>query len=294
MNDEASVVRSARPFKGASLWGDAVRRLRRNKAAVTGAAVLFVIALMSAAGPWLSRYSYEDQQRASRFLPPSRDHWFGTDNLGRDVFVRVLMGGRLSLQVAVAATAVSVLIGVLYGATAGFLGGRVDAGMMRFVDILYSLPYAIFVIILVTYFGRNILLLFAAIGAVEWLTMARIVRGQIVSLKRREFVEAAVATGLPNRRILFRHLIPNTVGPVIVYATLTAPRVMLLEAFLSYLGLGTQEASWGTLIQDGAAAMEEYPWLLIFPSMALTLTLFALNFLGDGLRDALDPHASRE
>jgi oligopeptide transport system permease protein len=206
------------------------------------------------------------------------------------------VGGRISLLVGLAATAVSLVVGLLYGATAGFVGGRLDRTMMGIVDVLYALPFTILAIILVTYFGRNIILVFVAIGAVEWLTMARIVRGQILSLKKKEFIEAAVAMGLTRRRILLRHLIPNTLGPVVVYATLTVPRVMLLEAFLSYLGLGVQApmSSWGTLIKEGAAAMEEYPWLLIFPGAVMSLTLFSLNFLGDGLRDALDPRAAKD
>ena len=205
-----------------------------------------------------------------------------------------MVGGRISLLVGLAATAVSLFIGLFYGAVSGFVGGRVDALMMRIVDVLYALPFTTFAIILVTYFGRSIVLVFVAIGAVEWLTMARIVRGQILSLKEMDFIEAARALGLTRGRILLRHLIPNVLGPVVVYVTLTIPRVMLLEAFLSYLGLGVQApmASWGTLIKEGTAAMEEYPWLLFFPSLALSLTLFSLNFLGDGLRDALDPRAA--
>jgi oligopeptide transport system permease protein len=208
----------------------------------------------------------------------------------------MLYGGRVSLLVGLAATAVSLLIGVLYGATSGYLGGRTDALMMRVVDILYALPFTVFVIILMVFFGRNFLFLFLAIGAVEWLTMARIVRGQVLTLRHREFVEAAVVMGLPMWRILLFHIIPNTLGPVIIYATLTVPRVMLLEAFLSFLGLGVQPpmSSWGLLIKEGVDVMEEYPWLLLFPSMAFSMTLFALNALGDGLRDALDPRTSRD
>jgi oligopeptide transport system permease protein len=207
-----------------------------------------------------------------------------------------MYGGRVSLMVGFAATAVSLLVGILYGATSGFLGGRLDSFMMRGVDIMYAVPFTIFVIILMVYFGRNIVLLFFAIGAVEWLTMARIVRGQVRSLKKKEFIEAAVAMGLRNRKILTRHLIPNALGPIIVYATLTIPNVMLLEAFLSFLGLGVQPpmSSWGSLIKEGQERMEEFPWLLVFPSIALSLTLFSLNFLGDGLRDALDPRASKD
>jgi oligopeptide transport system permease protein len=191
---------------------------------------------------------------------------------------------------------VSLTIGVLYGAIAGFAGGRTDALLMRIVDVLYTLPFTIIVIILAVYLGKSLVLLFMAIGAVEWLTMARIVRGQVMSLKHKEFIEAAYVLGLSRRRIILRHLIPNALGPIVVYTTLTIPQVMLLEAFVSFLGLGVQAplSSWGVLIQDGANAMEEFPWMLIFPSVALSLTLFSLNFLGDGLRDALDPRIAKE
>jgi len=282
--------------KGTSLWRDAWHRLRRNKLAVAGAALLLLMAVTVVAGPCISPYSYEDQDLALGPQGPSLEHWFGTDWLGRDLLTRVLYGGRISLMVGIAATAVSLLIGVLYGAAAGFLGGRTESVMMRAVDILYTLPFTVFVIILTTYFGRNLVLLFVAIGVVQWLTMARIVRGQVLSLKHREFIEAAHVMGLSRRRILLRHLIPNTLGPVIVYTTLTIPQVMLMEAFLSFLGLGVQApmSSWGVLIQEGAEMMEEFPWLLIFPSLALSATLFALNFLGDGLRDALDPRAAKD
>ncbi|HQL94540.1 MAG TPA: ABC transporter permease, partial [Candidatus Hydrogenedentes bacterium] len=223
-------------------------------------------------------------------------HWLGTDPLGRDLLARLLQGGRVSLLIGLSATAVSLLIGVLYGGVSGFAGGRADALMMRVVDILYALPYTVFVIILMVFFGRNFIFLFLAIGAVEWLTMARIVRGQVLSLREREFVEAARALGLGRARILVRHILPNTLGPVIIYATLTVPRVMLLEATLSFLGLGVQPpmSSWGLLIKEGVETMEEYPWLLLFPSIAFSATLFALNALGDGLRDALDPRTSRD
>jgi oligopeptide transport system permease protein len=281
---------------GASLWQDARYRLQKNRLAMAGAVILICVAAAAALGPMVVPYRYEQQNRDYSYAPPSSQHWFGTDHLGRDLFVRVLVGGRISLLVGLAATAVSLVVGLLYGATAGFVGGRLDRTMMGIVDVLYALPFTILAIILVTYFGRNIILVFVAIGAVEWLTMARIVRGQILSLKKKEFIEAAVAMGLTRRRILLRHLIPNTLGPVVVYATLTVPRVMLLEAFLSYLGLGVQApmSSWGTLIKEGAAAMEEYPWLLIFPGAVMSLTLFSLNFLGDGLRDALDPRAAKD
>lgn len=283
-------------IKGASLWRDAWLRLRKNRMAVAGIAVLIIVTLAAAFGPAFSPYAYDDQDTDLGAVRPSAQHWLGTDPLGRDLLTRLLYGGRVSLMVGLAATAVSLLIGVLYGAIAGFAGGRADALMMRIVDILYALPFTIFVIVLMVFFGRNILLLFLAIGAVQWLTMARIVRGQVLSLREKEFVEAAVVMGLTKRQILLRHIIPNTLGPVVIYATLTVPNVMLLEAFLSFLGLGVQPpmSSWGLLIKEGVETMEEYPWLLIYPSVALSAALFALNFLGDGLRDALDPRAAKD
>ncbi len=282
--------------KGTSLWQDALRRLRRNRLALFGLCFIIVAATVAIATPWIAPYSYEAQNLELGPTPPSAAHSLGTDYLGRDLLTRLLYGGRVSLMVGFAATSVSLLIGVLYGATAGFLGGRTDSAMMRLVDILYALPFTIFVIILMVFFGHNIILLFMAIGAVEWLTMARIVRGQVISLRKKEFIEAAEAMGFSQWRILTRHVIPNALGPIIVYTTLTIPQVMLLEAFLSFLGLGVQApmSSWGLLIRDGADHMEQYPWLLLFPSLTLSLTLFSLNFLGDGLRDALDPKASRD
>lgn len=282
--------------RGTSLWHDALVRLRRNRLAVAGMFILCALVLLSILTPWIAPYGYEEQDLALGVSAPSVKHWFGTDELGRDLFTRVLYGGRISLMVGFAATGVSLFVGVLYGAIAGYLGGRADAMMMRFVDILYSLPFVIFVIILTVFFGRNIVLLFMAIGAVEWLTMARIVRGQVMSLRQKEFIEATTVMGLPRHRVLLWHLIPNALGPIIVYSTLTVPRVMLLEAFLSYLGLGVQPpmSSWGLLINEGVQFMETRPWLLIFPSIALSLTLFSLNFLGDGLRDALDVRASKD
>jgi oligopeptide transport system permease protein len=282
------------PESGSSLWNDAWLRLRKNYLALFGLGLLVLLCLISLLTPWIAPYGYEQQNLLLGAAPPSSEHWLGTDIFGRDMLTRIMYGGRVSLMVGFIATSVALVIGILWGATAGFLGGRVDALMMRIVDILYALPFMIFIVLLMVVFGRNILLLFVAIGAVEWLTMARIVRGQVMALRQQEFVEAAYSMGLSRWAIIRRHLIPNTLGPVIVYTTLTIPSVMLLEAFLSFLGLGIQppESSWGLLINYGVETMEEYPWLLIYPGLALSLTLFALNFLGDGLRDALDPKAS--
>jgi oligopeptide transport system permease protein len=288
-------VNPAETEKGHSLWSDAWHRLRRNRLALAGGIFLLTLGVMCAAGPLFSQ-AYQAQDLELGAAPPSAQHWLGTDTLGRDLFARTLYGGRISLTVGLVATFVALTIGVTYGAISGFSGGKVDAVMMRIVDILYALPFAIFVILLMVFFGRNIFLLFFAIGAVEWLTMARIVRGQVMSIKRMEYIEAARALGLSRGRIIFRHVIPNVLGPVIVYTTLTIPAVMLLEAFLSFLGLGVQApmSSWGVLIEDGAEKMEEFWWLLVFPGALFSLTLFSLNFLGDGLRDALDVRASKD
>lgn len=280
--------------KGRSLWQDALRRLLHNKAAVASMILLSIIIILAIAAPYLSPWPYDDPDWGYDFPgPPNAElkHWFGTDGNGRDLFVRTLYGARVSLMVGVIATTVSLLIGVTYGATAGFLGGRTDNVMMRIVDILYSLPFMFFVILLMVFFGRNIFLIFVALGAVEWLTMARIVRGQTLSVKKKEFIEAAHAIGVSNWKIILRHIIPNVLGPVIVYMTLTIPMVILTESFLSFLGLGVQEplTSWGVLISEGAKQMESAPWLLIFPATFLAVTLFCFNFIGDGLRDALDP-----
>ncbi len=281
---------------GVSPWLDAWHRLRRNHLAVFGGVVVIVLSLLCVLGPLFSPYGYQQTNLENTFSPPSASHWLGTDQLGRDLLTRLLFGGQISLMVGLIATAVALTIGVIYGAIAGYAGGNLDRVMMRIVDILYALPFTIFVILLMVFFGRDIKLLFVAIGAVEWLTMARIVRGQIMSIKRMEFIEAARSLGLGTPRIIFRHMIPNILGPIIVYTTLTIPGVMLLEAFLSFLGLGVQPpmSSWGVLIKDGAERMEEYPWLLIFPGTIFSLTLFSLNFLGDGLRDALDVRAAKD
>ena len=288
--------KTAQPVEDSSLWRDAWLRLKANRMAVAGFVFFVFVTVLSIIGPEITSYEYDAQDLEDTFAAPSSEHWFGTDNLGRDLFSRVLSGGRISLAVGFLATAVSLIIGVSYGMTAGYVGGKLDAFMMRFVDILYSLPFVIFVILLMVMFGRNFILLFVAIGAVEWLTMARITRAQTINLKQSEFVEAAKALGYSNGRILFRHLLPNLLGPVIVYATLTVPAVMLLEAVLSFLGLGVQSpmSSWGSLIKDGSEKMDLYPWLIAFPALFFSLTLFALNFLGDGLRDALDPKASKD
>ncbi|WP_439100754.1 ABC transporter permease [Congregibacter sp.] len=282
--------------EGTSLWRDAWLRLRKNRLAIIGLAVLLVCIVLALLTPLIAPYAYDAQDLDLGATPPSAAHWLGTDIFGRDMLTQILYGGRISLAVGFIATAVALLIGITWGAIAGYAGGRVDAVMMRLVDILYALPFMIFIILLMVVFGRNLLLLFLAIGAVEWLTMARIMRGQVQSLRQQEFVEAAISLGLSPGTIIRRHLIPNALGPIIVYTTLTIPSVMLLEAFLSFLGLGVQppQTSWGLLISYGAETMEEYPWLLIFPGLALTVTLFSLNFLGDGLRDALDVRGSRD
>ena len=293
MTVAASPPAAAREIAGRSLWRDALARLARNRAAVAGLAVLAVIALVALFAPFISPHPFDDVFWDDVRMPPdfAKAHWFGTDANGRDLFARTLYGGRVSLSVGVAATAVSLVIGVAYGAIAGYFGGRIDSIMMRLVDVLYSLPFLFFVILLTVLFGRHIVLIFVAIGAVEWLTMARIVRGQTLSIKRREFIEAAHAGGVSTAKIIRRHIIPNTIGPVIVYVTLTMPQVILVESFLSFLGLGVQEpyTSWGVLIADGAAEMETAPWMLVFPAVFLATTLFCFNFVGDGLRDALDP-----
>jgi oligopeptide transport system permease protein len=277
------------------LWADARRRLRGNRAAVASAALVALLVVAALVGPMLSPYAIDhvDWTLSPLASPPSfaNGHWFGTDSNGRDLFVRVWSGTQVSLLVALLATAVSVVIGVAWGATAGYLGGRIDGWMMRVVDVLYALPYMFFVIILTVVFGRSLWLIFLAIGAVGWLTMARIVRGQALALRQREFVAAAVTLGLPAYRIIARHIVPNVLGPVIVYATLTVPQVILFESFLSFLGLGVQEplTSLGRLVAEGALEMETAPWQLLVPSAVLATLLLALNFLGDGLRDALDP-----
>lgn len=281
------------PAQGRSLWFHARRRLFANHAAVAAMLVLSLLLLLVIFGPYASPHAFDATDWEATDQPPSLEngHWFGTDDLGRDLFVRTLEGGRISLAIGITATLVSLLIGVSYGAIAGFAGGRVDALMMRIVDILYAMPFMFFVILLMVFFGRHIFLMFLAIGAVSWLDMARIVRGQTLTLKQREFVEAARAAGSSPTRLIFRHIVPNLLGIVVVYVTLTIPQVILFESFLSFLGLGVQEpmTSWGVLVSDGAKVMESTPWLILFPAGFLVVTLFCFNFIGDGLRDALDP-----
>jgi oligopeptide transport system permease protein len=287
----ASAVEAA-AVRGRSLWDDARRRLFRNKAAVAGMAVLALLVLAAVLGPYLIPFRYDEINKADTWVAPLTDgHLLGTDALGRDLLARLLIGLRVSLAIGLVATLVSLVIGVAWGAVAGFVGGRLDEAMMRIVDVLYSLPFIFFVILLMVTFGSNIVLIFVAIGAVEWLTMSRIVRGQTLTLKQKEFVEAARAAGLSQGAIIRRHIVPNLLGPVVVYVTLTIPAVILAESFLSFLGLGVQPpmASLGTLIAHGAQDMELAPWLLIFPSAVMVVTLMSFNFIGDGLRDAIDP-----
>ncbi len=310
-------------IKSASLWGDAWKRLLKNKLAVFGLVVVAVMAIAVVIGPaiikWATGFAYDtipSEGELIKSFPPSLQHPMGTDDSGRDILARVLQGGRISLMVGIISTFVSLIVGVSYGATAGYLGGRIDNFMMRVVDIIYAIPYILLVIVLLSAFGgqnapawiqsisnalgsgqglSQIILLFFALGLVSWLTMARVVRGQILSLKNQEFVMAARATGVSTPAIIFRHLVPNALGPVIVYATLTIPSVMLSEAFLSFLGIGVQApfASWGSLAADGIKNISVFPWQLIFPGVTMALTLFSLNFLGDGLRDALDPQTRK-
>jgi oligopeptide transport system permease protein len=297
----ANAMIAAQELKGRSLWLDARARLLHNRAAVAGMIVLALIAILAVLAPLLSPFAYDEVNYDIIACAPgwwpveasctAPGHIFGTDSVGRDLFVRTLYGARVSLAVGLVATLVSLFIGVLYGAVAGYLGGRIDALMMRIVDVLYSLPFIFFVIILMVIFDRNFVLLFVAIGAVEWLTMARIVRGQTLSIKQKEFIEAARAAGVSPQGIILRHVVPNVVGPVMVYVTLTVPGVILTESFLSFLGMGIQEplTSWGVLISDGADQMETAPWMLLFPALLMAVTLFCFNFVGDGLRDATDP-----
>jgi len=294
-------LKKATTLQGRSLWQDARARLFRNKAAVTSMVLLGIITFLAIFGPWIWMHDYDTVYKDRVALAPTWENWhiLGTDTQGRDLFVRLLMGLRVSLAVGMVATSVSLIIGVLWGATAGYIGGRLDEVMMRIVDVLYAMPFIFFVIILMVIFrdatagkpALNIILIFVAIGAVEWLTMARIVRGQTITLKSREFIEAAEAAGVAPFTIVRRHIVPNVLGPVVVYVTLTIPAVILAESFLSFIGLGVQEplTSLGKLINDGAKDMEQLPWTLLVPGITMMATLFCFNFIGDGLRDAIDP-----
>lgn len=280
--------------EGRSLWQDARRRFMRNRAAMVSLAILSLISLLVIFGPMLSQYAFDDTDWYALHSAPSlgeNAHYFGTDSLGRDLYTRTLIGGRISLMVGVLGALVAVIIGTLYGATSGFIGGRTDRIMMRVLEILYSIPFMFFVIVLVTIFGRNIMLIFIAIGAISWLDMARIVRGQTLSLRNKEFIEAAHVCGVSQWRIITRHIVPNVLGIVMVYATLLVPSMILTESFLSFLGLGVQEpmTSWGALLHEGAQTMEIAIWQLLFPAGFMVMTLFCFNYIGDGLRDALDP-----
>lgn len=291
MAQAAAVVPLQDVEQSGGLWRDALRRLTRNRLAMVGLVILLAQAVLALITPWIAPYSFDAQDLTNTLGGPTAQHWLGTDALGRDLFTRLLYGGRISLAVGLLASLVSVAVGVIYGAIAGYFGGRIDGLLMRIVDVLYAVPFLFLVIILMVYFGRDVRLLFVALGLTQWLTTARIVRGQVLALRRKEFLDAAIAMGLPTRRIIMRHVVPNVIGPVIVYLTLTVPTVILEEAFLSFLGLGIQppQASWGTLISSGVEAMEIAPLVLVAPALALSITLFSLNFLGDGLRDALDP-----
>jgi oligopeptide transport system permease protein len=293
VDDPFAEVFAEKDVKGRSLWVDAWQRLLKNKAALVSGIIMFIMLLLVIIGPMLLPWEADFTDWDNTSSPPSLEtgHWFGTDAVGRDILVRTLEGGRISLLVGLVATLVSLVIGVSYGAVAGYYGGMTDRVMMRIVDIIYALPFMFFVILLMVVFGRHIVLIFVAIGAVNWLDMARIVRGQTLSLKNTEFVEAARACGVDHRAIILRHIIPNLLGVVMVYVTLTIPQVILVESFLSFLGLGVQEpmSSWGALVNDGAQDMESAPWTLVFPAAFLTVTLYCFNYIGDGMRDALDP-----
>ena len=276
-----------------SPWRDAMQRFRRNKAAVTSLVFLILITLVCVIGPWLLPHAYDSTDWDALKLPPAltHSHWWGTDESGRDLLVRCLMGGRISLMVGILTTLTSIALGVVWGACAGYIGGAVDQVMMRVVDIMYAVPYLLIAILLVTVLGRDFYLVVLAITAFSWMDTARLVRGQTLSLRQMEFIEAARAMGVSTPRIVFEHIVPNLLGLVLVYATVTVPSVILTESVLSFLGLGIQEpmTSWGVLIHDGAQMLDSAAWLLIFPALMLSLTLYSFNYLGDGLRDALDP-----
>lgn len=284
---------SAGAIDGRSLWADARRRFLRNKAALISLGVLALIALVCIIGPWVLPHAYDSTDWDAMSAPPNlqNGHYWGTDDSGRDLLVRCLVGGRISLTVGLLATLSSVTLGILWGATAGFIGGKVDNIMMRIVDMMYAIPYLLIAILLVTILGREFYLVVLTITVFSWMDMARVVRGQTLSLRSMEYVEAARAVGVSTPRIILRHIVPNLLGVVVIYTTVTVPGVILTESVLSFLGLGIQEpmTSWGVLIQDGAKVMEVTPWILLFPAGLLSVTLYCFNFIGDGMRDALDP-----
>lgn len=286
-------VESPNGQTGRSLWSDARRRFLRNKAAVVSLAVLVLVSLLCVVGPWLLPHAFDSADWDAMSLAPTlrNAHFWGTDEAGRDLLVRCLIGGRVSLTVGLLATIASVTLGIVWGATAGFLGGKVDALMMRLVDMMYAIPYLLIAILLVTLLGREFYLVVFTITAFSWMDMARVVRGQTLSLRSMEYVEAARAVGVSTTRIIFQHIVPNLLGLVVIYTTVTVPGVILTESVLSFLGLGIQEpmTSWGVLIEEGARVMEVSPWMLLFPSALLSITLYCFNFIGDGMRDALDP-----
>ncbi|SUD92061.1 oligopeptide ABC transporter permease OppC [Psychrobacter phenylpyruvicus] len=287
------VTPTAEAIKGRSLWQDAWRRFYQNKAAIASLVILFLVTLFVIFVPMLAPFGYAETDWGYMQGAPSFEnkHYFGTDSLGRDLLVRTAIGGRISLLVGIAGATVAVLFGTVYGAASGYLGGKIDAVMMRFLEILNAFPFMFFVILLVTIFGRNLMLIFVAIGLVSWLDVARIVRGQTLSLKSKEFIEAAHVGGVSGYNIIMRHIVPNVLGVVVVYASLLVPSMILFESFLSFLGLGVQEpmTSWGALLQEGSQTMQVAPWQILIPSVFLVVTLFCFNFIGDGLRDAFDP-----
>ncbi|MBP1765668.1 MAG: dppC 2 [Firmicutes bacterium] len=278
-------------LKNSSYWQDAWHRLRMNKMAMAGLLCILLIGLTAIIGPLFSGYSYADQNLPEANQPPSSIHWFGTDNLGRDLMTRILYGARISLSIGIAASLINLTVGVLYGGIAGYAGGRIDNLMMRIVDILYGIPLLLYVILLMVVLGPGLMNIFLALGFVYWLGMARIVRGQILTLKKQEYVLAARLSGASPARILVRHLIPNSLGPILITTTLAIPEAIFTEAFLSFIGLGVSApmASWGVLASEGVVSLRSYPFQLLFPALAISLTMLSFNFLGDGLRDALDP-----
>lgn len=274
-----------------SFWGDVWRRFKQNRLAILGLIILVLLTIMAIIGPALTPYTFQEQDYTSINQPPSSEYWFGTDALGRDIFTRVWIGGRISLFIAIAATLLDLVIGVAYGGISGYFGGMVDEVMMRFVDILYGIPYLLLVILLLVVFQPGLTSIILAMGLTGWIGMARLVRGQILQLKEQEFVLAARQLGASSGRIIYRHLLPNTLGVILVNLTLSVPGAIFGEAFLSFIGLGLQPpmASWGTMVNDGYKVLSMYPWQLLFAGLGISMTMFAFNVIGDGLRDALDP-----